>query len=68
MFITHKCRQVAFPYIDVTLDGTSKHVYAATDYTLVRVEEPEELLGDLVERGHEAKIWSRGFASLLTIR
>ena len=46
-----KCRQVAFPHVDVTVDDTSEHEHTATDYSVVRDEKPAELVGDLVERG-----------------
>ena len=50
IFVTHKCRQAAFPHANVTVDDTSEHEHAGTDYTVVRDEEPAKLLGDLVEQ------------------
>ena len=55
IFVTHKCRQVAYPHADVTVDDTSEHEHAATDNTVVRDEKPAELLGEVVERGLEVK-------------
>ena len=50
-----ECRQVAFPHADVTIGDTSEPEHGATYCTVVRNEKLAVLLGDLVERGVEAK-------------
>ena len=37
------------------IDDSSEHKHADTDYTVVLNEEPAELVGNLVERGLEAR-------------
>ena len=58
--MTHKCRQAASPHADVTVDDSSEHENAATDYAVVRDEQHAKFIEDLIECGLEVKNTTKG--------